>query len=164
MLILLSFLLGACGNQEAEVVIIPVEGSTAETSPETSPAPEGGENMEAEIVPEGGEAQSGPELIRSVSPDEAWEMYGYVHFKAEKTGLYNFELINSEGIDWEVYALSEEFPDAERYIPQVYEPVLVGAGAVEIQEGQFIYLYSSANSWTMIETPEGCLCNITFIA
>ena len=163
MILIFGLMLTGCGSAETEVVIVPVEGG--EPVPLETPAPEGGEEQEAEIIEGESEEPAKPEAeaFMTIDPKAVWEMYGYTHFKAEKGGIYNFELLNSEGIDWEVYVLDEEFPDAERYIPQVYEPVVVGQGAANIEEGKIIYLYSSANSWTMIETPEGCICRITFI-
>ena len=169
----------ACGSAETEVVIIPVDNSAASAQSEETPAEEvqnpetqdseNGENQAEIIQGEGAEPvqnqkpTDGSMLIGEISPEENWAEYGYAKILAPKTGLYNFEPVNSEGIDWEVYVLDEEFTDAERYIPQVYDPVVVGQGAANIEEGKIIYLYSSANSWTMIETPEGCVCRITFI-
>ena len=81
---------------------------------------------------------------------------GFAHCLCDKTGIYDFAPINSDGVDWEVYILDMEFNDVERFIPQAYPCALKGSGSLSIKEGQWIYVYCPCNEWTQLEAPEGC--------
>ena len=163
LMLILSLILAGCGSEETEIVIIKPNGEEEILNEENLPADEEiSEEGEIEAQIKSETEQSG-ELILSINPEDVWEAYGYSHFKAEKTGVYNFKPVNSEAVQWCVYLMDEEFPDAERYIPQVYDMALDGEGALNIPEGKFVYVYSTANGWTGIETPEGCICEIRFL-
>ena len=104
------------------------------------------------------DADSEPAFIEPnlIFASDLYEGYGYVHQRCGKTAKYSFAPINSEGIDWLVYILDKEFTDAERFIPQAYPLALTNSGELEIEEGQWIYIYCPCNSWTGTSAPEGC--------
>ena len=116
----------------------------------------------ADLRPEGFVAEwvrVGEELLREpmlAYASDLFDGYGYTHYQCDKTGVYDFAAVNSDGITWEVYLLDAEFNDAERFIPQVYPCALQGDGSLAVNEGQWIYVYCPCNSWTMMEAPEGC--------
>ena len=85
-----------------------------------------------------------------------YDGYGFAHYQCEKTGVYDFSSADSAGIVWEVYLLDSEFNDAERFIPQAYQCALKGDGSLQIEQGQWIYVYCPCNSWTAEEAPENC--------
>lgn len=91
-----------------------------------------------------------------VFAEDVKEGAGFFKQQCSQTGVYDFAPINSEGIEWEVYILDEEFTDTERFIPQAYECALKGSGRIGIKEGQWIYVYCPCNSFTAVEPPERC--------
>ena len=78
--------------------------------------------------------------------------YGYQTFIADRTGNYTFT-VSGSGVDWEIYVLDSAFTDAERFIPQAYSCAARNGGTVYITQGQFVYIYCSANQWTGITAP-----------
>ena len=156
-LLLTGLLLCACGAPETEESVrsdLPPAAESGETADVTAPETPPEEEIQEPEAP-------APEE-RIITPEEAYDGYGYVHFLAEETGTYHFEPIHSEGIEWRVYLLDEEFTDAERYIPHAYEEALIGAGDLSVSAGTYIYVYSTANSWTQTEIPAGAACHVTF--
>ena len=67
---------------------------------------------------------------------------------AEEASEYTFTAENSDEVEWSVYVLDEAFDDGFRYIRQVAEPVLIGNGTISIDQGQYVYVYCSANEFT----------------
>lgn len=161
-----ALLLSGCNSGKAEIVIIPDKESSENTAaPAESHMPENSaENGQtADTVPsENIPVEAAGEEIWRFLPETEYDNYGYSHFKAEKTGSYSFSPINSDGIGWSVYILDEEFRDAERYIPQVYDQALDGSGELQIEAGKYIYIYCSANGWTMQEIPDGACMSVFF--
>ncbi len=163
--------LTACGG-EPEIVNLPENGEDgsqgfSETEQQGFEAvPEGadadGSATPADINGEG-EAQNGQapegEPLHVVKPTDAYYMYGYVHFLCEQTGTYRFEVVGDRNLQWQVYILDSEFPDAERYIPQVYDMKLEGSGEISVNQGEYIYVYCNANSWTCLDAPENSAYN-----
>lgn len=94
--------------------------------------------------------------IVDIMAADLYEGYGFYHTQCLSTGTYSFTASNSENVEWIVYVLDEEFNDAERFIGQAYDSKLVGNGTIEINQGQWLYVYCSCNVWTMVEAPEGC--------
>ncbi len=72
-------------------------------------------------------------------------------FEATESGTYSFTIQNAEGseeVTWEIYVLDEAFDESPRYIPQIQEPSLTGAGSLEIASGSWVYCFCSVNSYT----------------
>ena len=80
---------------------------------------------------------------------------------AEAAGEYTFTAENSEAVQWWVYVLEEAFEDGFRYIKQVAEPVLVGDGKIDLEPGQFVYVYCSANEFTTGVVDENAKLKVT---
>ena len=134
--------LSACGDVAGEKVVV-----TVPPTEQTTPVP-----------------TATPEPVKYiVKSGDAWGEYGYVHFICETAGTYSFTAVDSDGIDWKVYLLAAEFDDAERFIPQVYQCALEGNGTLEVAQGQYIYIYSTANNWTGIEARDGALMECELI-
>ncbi len=166
-LIITVLCLTGCAGTEPEVVNLRVneKGEVVDGfSPEEQAgfegtsveAPANGAAASAE-APESAAPEAEP--LHTVSPLDAYDMYGYVHFLCEKTGTYRFEVVGDQELQWQVYILDSEFPDAERYIPQIYELALEGNGKLSVNEGEYIYMYCNANSWTCLEAPENSSYN-----
>ena len=75
---------------------------------------------------------------------------GFVELIAgtEESSEYTFTAENSDAVEWCVYVLDQAFDEGFRYIKQAAEPALVGDGTIFIDEGQYIYVYCSANEFT----------------
>ena len=73
---------------------------------------------------------------------------GYFHQPCQEGGIYDFEVKKTEGNKWKIYILDREFSEGERYISQAFLPSLEGNGSLELKNGQWLYIYCSANSWT----------------
>jgi hypothetical protein len=80
---------------------------------------------------------------------------------AEESAEYTFAAENSETVEWSVYVLDQAFEDGLRYIKQAAEPVLVGDGTINIEKGQYVYVYCSANEFTADAADEHAKLNIT---
>ena len=89
-----------------------------------------------------------PELQAAVLYAGDVDDNGYFHQPCQESGIYDFEVKNPYGNKWKVFILNSEFTEGERYIAQAYSPSLEGSGSLEIQNGQWLYIYCSANSWT----------------
>ncbi len=155
--------ISGCAFNEPEIVNLPQDGENNQGFSEEQQA-----SFEATPVsaddnsganPPAEEETPAEEPIHTVSPLDAYDMYGYVHFLCEETGTYRFEVVGDQDLQWQVYILDSEFPDAERYIPQVYELALEGNGEVSVNEGEYIYMYCNANSWTCLDPPENSSYN-----
>lgn len=155
----------ACGS-DPEIVNLPEDGGEAVQSFSEE------EQQSFEGVPVSDDENSGAnppaeapaaEPLHVVSPLDAYDEYGYVHFLCEQTGTYRFEVVGDQNLQWEVYILDSEFPDAERYIPQVYEAALEGGGEITVNQGEYIYVYCNANSWTCLDPPENSSFNCYFV-
>lgn len=79
---------------------------------------------------------------------------------AEKSSEYTFTAENSETVVWSVYVLDQAFDEGFRYIKQVAEPALVGDGTISVDEGQWVYVYCSANEFTTGVADEYAKLNI----
>ena len=74
---------------------------------------------------------------------------------------YTFTSENSDSVEWAVYILDEAFDDSFRYIKQVTDPVLTGDGTIFIEQGQYVYVYCSANEFTTGVVDENACLNVT---
>lgn len=143
----------ACGE-----VVHSDEGELIAVTPSVSSAPEEAvlPAAEAENTPaDDADSQTAP-VMTYITPDDQYESYGYTHFLCEADTVYHFQAENSDGLTWLVYVLDEEFSDSERYISQANTEALSGDGEVSVKAGQVVYVYCPVNSWTGIESPEGC--------
>ena len=88
---------------------------------------------------------------------------GFVEFVAgaKKAAEYTFTAENSSDAEWCVYLLDEAFDDSFRYIKQVAEPALAGNGTIYVAEGQYVYVYCSANEFTTGTVDEYAKLNVT---
>lgn len=155
-LMLSGLMLTGCAAEEPEIVIVPQGdeiAQEAELPPET-PKPEESAQLTVEA-----EKEVSSELFLEIDPENEYMNYGYTHFMSEDDAVYRLKAENSDELSWMVFVMDEEFPDAERYIPQVYEEVMAADGNIEAEveagEGQWVYIYCSANGWTCQEIPEG---------
>ena len=80
---------------------------------------------------------------------------------AEESAEYTFTAENSETVEWRVYVLDEEFEDGFRYMKQAAEPVLIGDGTISVAEGQYVYVYCSANEFTTGVADENATLKVT---
>jgi hypothetical protein len=89
-----------------------------------------------------------------IEAKDCYRNAGYVEFilGAETSAEYTFTAENPEAVQWRIYVFDQAFDDGFRYIAQAAEPVLVGDGKVSVQAGQFVYIYCSANEFT-VESP-----------
>ena len=67
---------------------------------------------------------------------------------AKEPSEYTFTSEDSDAVEWSVFILDQAFDDGFRYIQQVTNPILVGNGTIFIDEGQYVYVYCSANEFT----------------
>ena len=98
-----------------------------------------------------------------IEAKDCYRNAGYVEFilDAEASAEYTFSSENSEAVQWRVYVFDQAFEDGFRYIAQAAEPVLVGDGKVTVQAGQFVYIYCSANEFTVEAPNADAKLNIT---
>lgn len=133
------------------------KSSTKATTAGTAP------NATAETTPYRGTAQTyqfpecdmEPPLMGSGSYEikDSWDTGFYV-MQLEETGMF-FAYTSNPDITLEIYVLDEEFQDGLRYIPQAYEPAAIDDAIISVDEGQWIYIYCSDNSYTTSEPSEG---------
>ena len=97
--------------------------------------------------------------VTTIKAADVFDQHGFGIAKCTESGNYRFWAENSDGVEWTVFVLDEEFEDGLRYINQAYEASLVGDGNLELQKGQFIYVQCSANDLTGVEAPEGAAFN-----
>ena len=95
----------------------------------------------------GGEEET---LFATIEAKNCFWDAGYIEFiaGAETSAEYTFTAENSEAVQWQVYVLEDAFEEGFRYIGQAAQPVLVGDGTVQVNAGQFVYVYCSANELT----------------
>lgn len=87
----------------------------------------------------------------TVKAEDGFETDGYVHFVCSESSRYVFDTQNSDGVEWSVFILDDAFPESEKYIKNNYTADLKGAGSLNIEAGQYIYIYCSVNSGTATE-------------
>lgn len=80
---------------------------------------------------------------------------------AEESSEYTFTTENSDAVEWCIYILDQAFEEGFRYIKQITEPVLVGNGTIFIEEGQYVYVYCSANEFTTGVIDENAKLHVT---
>ena len=91
----------------------------------------------------------------TIKAEDVYDQHGFGSEVCAETGTYRFWAENSDGVEWTVYVLDEEFTDGVRYIPQANEAALTGDGTLELQAGQYVYVQCSANDLTGAEAPAG---------
>lgn len=84
---------------------------------------------------------------------DSWDT-GFYAMQLEESGMF-FAYCGNPDITLEIYVLDEEFQDALRYIPQAYEPSAIDDAIISVDEGQWVYIYCSDNSYTTSEPSEG---------
>ena len=92
-----------------------------------------------------------------VSAQNLYNEGGWGWFPCSKSGTYHFQVMGAkediyspatDNLVWKVYLMEEPFIDTPRFIPQAgYEAVVIGDGSVEIEEGTYIVIYCSQNSY-----------------
>ena len=92
-----------------------------------------------------------------VSAQNMYNEGGWGWFPCSKSGTYHFQVMGAkediyslaaDNLVWKVYLMEEPFIDTPRFIPQAgYEAVVIGDGSVEIEEGTYIVIYCSQNSY-----------------
>ena len=80
---------------------------------------------------------------------------------AKESAEYTFTSEKSDAVEWRVYVLDQVFDEGFRYIKQVAEPALVGDGTILVGEGQYVYVYCSANEFTTGVVDENAKLNVT---
>lgn len=106
------------------------------------------EEITTTFIPEETTAAEVPFTV--IEAKDCYNNAGYVEFisGAERPAEYTFTAENSDTVKWRVYIFDEAFDEGFRYISQAAEPVLDGDGKVSVDEGQFVYVYCSANEFT----------------
>lgn len=93
-----------------------------------------------------------------VSAQDLYNDGGWGWFPCSKSGTYHFQAIGTEediyspsaahNLVWKVYLMEKPFTDTPRFIPQAgYEAVVTGDGSVKVEEGIYIVIYCSQNSY-----------------
>ena len=92
-----------------------------------------------------------------VSAQDLYNDGGWGWFPCVESGTYHFQAMGSkediyspsaDNLVWKVYLMEEPFKDTPRFISQAgYEAVVTGDGSVEVEEGTYIVIYCSQNSY-----------------
>ena len=118
-----------------------------------------------EKVPETAETTEAEEenIFTILEAKDCFYDAGFVELIAGATEAaeYTFTSENSDAVEWWVYILDQAFDEGSRYIKQVAEPALVGDGTIFINEGQYVYVYCSANEFTTGAVDENAKLNVT---
>lgn len=80
--------------------------------------------------------------------EDGFDNDGFTYFECKETGKYQFEKKDSDDVTWTVYVLNEQFDDAPRFIPQVFDKAVEDDGSIDIKEGQYVYIQCSENAFT----------------
>ena len=101
-------------------------------------------------------------LFATIEAKNCFYDAGFIEFiaGAEESAEYTFTAENSDATEWYVYVLDEAFDEGFRYIKQIAEPVLMGDGQVTVEDGQFVYVYCSANEFTTGVVDEHAKLNV----
>ena len=102
-------------------------------------------------------------IFTTIEAKDCFDDAGFVELIAgtKEAAEYTFTSENSNDVEWCVYTLNQAFEDSFRYIKQAAEPVLVGNGTIFIDEGQYVYVYCSANEFTTGIVNENAKLNVT---
>ena len=89
-------------------------------------------------------------IFATIEAKDCFDDAGFVELISgiKESSEYTFISEDSDAVELCVYILDEAFDDNFRYIKQVAEPALVGDGTIFIDEGQYVYVYCSANEFT----------------
>ena len=92
-----------------------------------------------------------------VSAQDLYNDGGWGWFPCGKSGTYHFQTMgaiediyspSADNLVWKVYLMEKPFIDTPRFIPQAgYEVVVTGDGSAELEEGTYIVVYCSQNSY-----------------
>ena len=97
-----------------------------------------------------------------VKSEDGFYSSGFTCFKPGKNATLEVEFDDSEGaVEWGVYVLDKEFTDAQRYILSAYEPTLTENGTIDVQAGQFVYVYCSVNAFSAEKPFTGATVSFT---
>ena len=102
-------------------------------------------------------------IVTVIEAKNCFNNAGFIEFISGMTesSEYTFTAENSKDVEWSVYILDEAFDDSFRYIKQAAEPVLHGDGTIFIDEGQYVYVYCSANEFTTGVVDENATLKVT---
>ena len=130
-----------------------------------------GANQSKPLEPTGTTEEKAPEITETseekifttIEAKDCFYDAGFVELIAgtKESSEYTFTAENSDAVEWSVYTLDQAFDEGFRYIKQAAEPVLVGDGTIFIEEGQYVYVYCSANEFTTGAVDENAKLNIT---
>ena len=70
-----------------------------------------------------------------------------VEYTMSSNGEVYFKKKTNDDLEWKVYVLDEELTDGYEALEDM-EPALVNDGELELEEGQWIYVYCNCNSLT----------------
>ena len=138
----------ACGGNETEI--------NEEQAPNVT------EVVEEQAPETTGEIEK-EQLFTTIEAKNCFYDAGFVELiaGAEASSEYTFTAENSEAVEWCIYIFDEAFDDSLRYIKQISEPVLIGDGTIFIAEGQYVYVYCSANEFTTGVVDDYAKLNVT---
>ena len=92
----------------------------------------------------------------SIGSEEFFESDGYQIVLANSSTKVTVTVDDAaKDVEFAVYVLDEKFSDSMRYISQSNEPVLNGAGSIDVKAGQYLYVYCSVNALTADAPLEG---------
>ena len=105
----------------------------------------------------------GEKIFTIIEAKDCFDDAGFVELIAgtKESSEYTFTAENSDAVEWCVYIFDQVFDEGFRYIKQAAEPVLVGDGTIFIDEGQYVYVYCSANEFTTGIVDENAKLNVT---
>ena len=152
---LLAFVMAAtfaaCGAQEEQPLPAVKEEAPAATVEEVPPSAAVEEVQPDAPIEEAqpGEVIEEANLIATIEAKDCYGNAGYVEFVsgAEQATEYTFTAEDSDTVTWRVYVLDEAFEE--------------GDGTVSVAEGQFVYVYCSANEFTTDAADETAKLNVT---
>ena len=82
-----------------------------------------------------------------VTAAQSFDNAGVSAFICDAKEKYSFTSSDPD-VKWDIYILDEPFTDGARYLSQAKAPRLSGDGALDIEEGKYIYLRCSDNAFT----------------
>jgi len=97
-----------------------------------------------------------------VRSEDGFYEYGFTCFIANSNSEYTVDFDTDGGaVEWKVYLLDDKFPDANRYLPQEYEPALTQSGKLKVTKGQYVYVQCSVSSYSEEKPYEGATVTFT---
>ena len=97
----------------------------------------------------------------TVTAADGFNAAGYTGRICGATATYSFQS-STPDVTWSIYVLDEAFTDILRYLSQAHTPALEGDGTLEIEEGKYVYIYCSDNSFTSTGAPTDATLTINY--